>query len=276
MSDSSPSKLPIVRTAIDSIAMTFKNVHVLLGYAWPWIGVLVLVNGALYWGLYEREQAAIAAGSGGSLALLIATGIVSTVIAGFVAVPWHRFLILGERPAVNGLAISREAWLYAGYTLALYALFSLPFYAVMFASLDYPDESPVAIGISILSFFLFLLLWAVFNRFSLALPMIALRREDAGLKAAWAMTQGNSWRLFWSTIIIFVILIAVLGAPVMAYGLATATTAEGASMQSRLNFTLTNMLTEAVTIITGVIFVTFLSLAYKHFSGAGDQSAAKQ
>ena len=289
-------KLPVWKTAADSNRVTVRNLGAFIKIAWPWIILLLFGSAALYWHFYDTEQALIAAGGVGSPLLFYATAVLSTVIGAFVAVPWHRLLLLGEKPSAL-LALDRRHWMYAAYAVALAAALwlplALPLHSIYQAT---PDFSAIAIGLSAP---LFLALLAITTRLSLILPAIALDPEKAQLREIWSITRGNTLRLLVSSVIVFLgLLLAVIVAAnisVLFDSMNTAPPIEGTAVNgtavasdsaaptpppSRVRFTIESSLFEFAGIFFGVLFVTFLSLAYRALTGmaepAPDHSAAKQ
>ena len=291
-------KLPVWRTAADTYRVTVRNLGAFIRIAWPWIILLLFGSAALYWHLYDTEQAAIAAGRIGSPLLFYATAVLSTVIGAFVAVPWHRLLLLGERPSTL-LALDRRHWMYAVYAVVLAAAiwlpFALPFHLISQAT---PGFFATTIGLGALLFFALL---AVATRLSLILPAIALDPEKAQLSEAWSLTRGNTLRLLVSSaIVLFGLMLAVIVAaniytlfdsmntapPIDSRAVdGTAVDSDSAAPTpppSRMRFTIESTLIEFIGIFFGILFVTFLSLAYRHLRGlpepahAAVQSAAKQ
>lgn len=276
-----PGKLPVWKTALESFRLTVRNFTTLLRFAWPWLLIFMAASAALYWNLYEAEQSALAAGNWGSPKLFYATTVLSTVIGAFIAIPWHRLLLVGEQPASPSLAIDRRHVMYALLTLALFALAPLP---VLLADLvtaptvetEGLSIRDAAIAAGVLGF---VACWLVINRLSLVLPVIALDPSRASVREAWHITRGNTWRLFASSGLILLVIVPIFATLAVISEFfsgwnETQEKIEVTPVPSQVWFTAHSVLFEIAGITLGMLFVTFLSLAYRHFYGLTAPSEA--
>ncbi len=280
MTSETPAKLPVWKTATESFRLTFQHLGDLLRFAWPWLLLLIAVSCALYWGLYPVEKAALAETGSGSNLLWISTLFVSTMIGAFIAVPWHRMLLLGEKNdlSASGHFASRK-WRYALRALLMIALPMLPILAlIQFYPATSSEEAAttadsidlVAMMLPVVYFGSFIALMVLVNRMSLILPATALDHNDVGWVETWSITRGNTWRLFWSSFIVSMPLILVaigyvihdLWVPVEPIKIA-----EVNEIANRTRFTLWSVGWELAAMLFGILYVTFLSLAYRHFTG---------
>jgi hypothetical protein len=98
--------------------------------------------------------------------------------------------------------------------------------------------------------------FVVIARLSLALPAMALARDDVTFGAAWDASRGNSWRVFWAYMFCILPWGAIGGG--FWYWLF-------ARDHSRAGGTLLLLINGLLWIPIGMISVGMLSLAYRHF-----------
>ena len=264
-----PAKLPVWQTARECYRLTFRHLGDLLRFAWPWLLVLIALSGALYWALYPAEVAAMAETGSGSNALLITSALISTAIGAAIAVPWHRLLLLGENQSLAGCltfdARRRSYFIKAVATLAL------PIAPIVLAAFLIPEDTSAeasqldflrAAGFAMATIAAVM----VINRLSLILPATALDHAGVGWSKAWHMTRGNAWRLFWLSLLVLAPIFVAVAVAFSLYPneflLLDSTTAP-----SRAAFAAANVVLELASMLAGMLYVTFLSLAYRHFRG---------
>lgn len=270
-------KLPVWKTIVEVFAVTARHTGDLLRFAWPWLIVLIAVSLALYSAYFETERAQLAAGGSGSSSLWVLTLMVSTLIGALIAVPWHRRILLGEHQTLSkGLALDSRKLAYAVKTVAIIATLALPLVPLVWTGSAEPasdvetqtaTELFLAIFLPVLAFVAFFAWVFVLNRVSLILPATAVGNGSVTLGSAWSATKGNTLRLaLVSTIATFLPLMLPLG---LAYWLAPATAAalDASTAPNAIAFAVTNTINELLTIVFGMLFVTFLSLSYRHFFG---------
>jgi hypothetical protein len=109
---------------------------------------------------------------------------------------------------------------------------------------------------SIIAFF-------IVARLSIALPGIALGRDDISLAAAWRVSRRNTWRMFWAHLLCILPWVAISSGiwPFLPY-------------YSRGAVMLVWLVMSLLWLPVGMINVGMLSLAYRHFfersAGAAD------
>ncbi len=277
-----PAKIPVWKTTLECYRLTFRNLGDLLRFSWPWLLLLIAVSGALYWGFWETEQEALKT-SGGSNVLMLLTLIVSTSIGAFIAVPWHRLLLLGEKQDLaTGMKIGTKHRPYLLWALLLGVLPMVPLLALASLFPWGPASSETelmtvsemnAIMALISGILIFVAMSLFTTRLALILPATAVGHSGVDWREAWAITRGNTWRLFWASVIIILPLmifyIFVTPHDVSASA-APATIAEADELARRITFTLWSVLEELLAMFTGMVLVAFLSLAYRHFTGLPD------
>ncbi len=262
-----PAKLPVWKTARECYRLTFQHLGDLLRFSWPWLLLLIAVSGAIYWALYPAEVAAMAETGSGSNALWIASALISTAIGAAIAVPWHRLLLLGENQSLAGCltfdARRRSYFIKAVATLAL------PIAPIVLAAFLIPEDTSAeashldfvrAAGFAMATIAAVM----VINRLSLILPATALDDPNTGWQQAWRMTSRSTWRLFWLSLLVLAPIFVAVAVAFSLYPneflLLDSTTAP-----SRAAFAAANVVLELVSMLTGMLYVTFLSLAYRHF-----------
>jgi hypothetical protein len=168
-----------------------------------------------------------------------------------IAVAWHRFVLINEQPHERYLQIDRNVLLYAGYvfltTIVLNGIGQFPAYLAAATGTKAPDW---AVGVASL---LVLPLFFVVARCSPILVAIALGRSDISLANVLKVTQRNTWRLAMGPVVCL-ILLALPRAIMFHLG-----------GMSRLSAAIVLTVLDLTSIIGGVVGVSFLSLAFRHF-----------
>jgi hypothetical protein len=257
------SKLPLWRTIGQSYAMWARNFPDLVRIAWVWMLLMGLVRVSWSWWVVPHILEALRAGGPAGQFIVVASQIVSQVIMlpalASVAVAWHRLLLRGEHPD-RGLYLRFDR-IVVGYAILAFwiaVIFKTPDYVIeMFrivtgTALDRPTM-PQLVGSVVGT-----LTGLIAARLSIALPGIALGREDVTLGSAWRVSKRNTWRMFWAyffcavpaSVIVFVIFY-FLGYWLLGY-------------QAIVTFVL-QFLSGVIWIPIGMISVGMLSLACRHF-----------
>ncbi len=132
-------------------------------------------------------------------------GSVSTAIGAAIAVPWHRFCYLERTRALQTVfrsthggdpILSRRLppWHFPSHQLCSRHSLFRKIRALRVRQLDFLRAAG----------FLMATIAAVMviNRLSLILPAAALDHAGVGWSKAWHMTRGNTWRLFWLSLLV--------------------------------------------------------------------------
>jgi hypothetical protein len=180
------------------------HLNVALRMSLPWL----IVTMAVALARYVYLTAHFAGNQQQDDALAVSTGIPLFLIVTFafcsMAVNWHRFIFLDEiARGFEKLRTDRLVWRYFGNFLLIVLILllaimmaSLPL-AVVLAVFQVPVEKlqdvaawswPIRIGAQ---FVIACLITALFFRFAVKLPAIALGRSDFGLSQAWSATRQN-------------------------------------------------------------------------------------
>ncbi|MEQ1673013.1 MAG: hypothetical protein ABL893_19350 [Hyphomicrobium sp.] len=270
-------KLPVWKTIADVYIVTARHLGDLLRFSWPWLVVLIAVSMALYSAYYQSERALLAAGGTRSnllWALMLAT---STLIGALIAVPWHRRILLNEPQTLSqGLSLDARKVVYVVKAMAISASLVLPLIALMWAI---PSETAGEAATKVepefsvfdlwpLIFFItfFAVIFAL-NRVSLILPATAVENRSVTLARAWRGSRGNTLRLGFVSIIATFLPIIVPVQLIQLVAPALVSTLDANTAPNALSFATANTISELFTILFGMLFVTFLSLSYRHFFG---------
>lgn len=265
-------KLPVLATTRDVFAVTARHIGELFQFAWPWLLALIVISGAIYWSLYPIERQSMAENGTGSNTLWFTSLLASTVIGAMIAVPWHRRILIDEPQTLqSGLQFDSLKLSYAAKALQLMLAMAVP--GMLMFSFMPPNETDADFSTQDAFWTIAIIAWLtallfLLNRFSLALPATAVGDPNAGFADSWRASKGNTWRLalvsFLATLLPFLLLFAALEhfmPEAMSHVVASEDT-------PRLSYTIANVFTEFVAILLGMLYVTFLSLAYRHFAGA--------
>lgn len=270
-----PSKLPLWRTVGQAYAVWATNFPDLIRTVWVWMLLMAPVLAISVWWqeprLMEMTQAARAGEpfTDPNPLLTLVTQIVGQAIMlpalASVAVAWHRLLLRGEHPG-PGVYLRLDS-IVAGYAILAFWIgvitlgpgyFSRMFQIVTGTSATTPGVAALVVQslagvVSIIAFF-------IVARLSLALPGIALGRDDVTLGTAWRISKRNTWRMFWAYFFCILPWGAISGAILYRLFLPD---------QGRAGVTLVSVVMGLLWIPVGMISVGMLSLSYRHFFERG-------
>lgn len=273
-----PEKLPLLAMIADAYRTTWAHASSLGLVLAVWGTTVFVTLFAVNWLLWRApDDLSFLGGFSGVVAPLVA----SVVIGASAAVVWHRLLLNGERIAASRVyRIDGNVLRYAGLVLALLVgtiviglLAALgPFVGLISVFPDWwSDDAATAAGAETLSsdfsaspldifavligihvLFAPLILVAVRLMLMLMLPAIAIGARDVTLRSVWQRTRGNSWRLYFGS--------AATIAPAHISAFIGNTSAE-----DRLLSSVSAATFELIWLVAGLVFVAFMSLAYRHF-----------
>jgi hypothetical protein len=168
-----------------------------------------------------------------------------------IAVAWHRFILTNEQPHDRYLQIDGNVLLYAGCVLmtmiVLHGIGQFPIYLAAAFGTQAPDWAVGVAGLLVLPVLF------IVARCSPILVAVALGRSDISLGNVWEATRRNTWRLALGPLVCLSLL-ALPGLIVFRLG-----------GMNRLSAAIVLTLLDLISIIGGVVGVSFLSLAYRHF-----------
>ena len=270
-----PSKLPLWRTIGQAYAVWMRNFPDLVRTCWPWMLLMAPVLAIWAWWQVPHVAEFVQAARAGqpiaerSRLLPMVTQIVGQVIMlpalASVAVAWHRLLLRDEYPG-PGVYLRLDS-IVAGYAILAFWIgmitlaptyVSTMFQIITGTSATMRDVAALVVqGLaslaSIIGFF-------IVARLSLALPGIALGRDDITLGTAWRVSRGNTWRMFWAYFFCILPFKAIIGAA--GYWLFW-------PAHNQITVTVIWVVMDLLWIPVGMISVGMLSLAYRHFFERG-------
>jgi hypothetical protein len=270
--DSRPGKLPLWRTIGQAYGLWGENLLELIRICWLWMLIMAPVLALLQWWqaphLEEIMQAARAGrpDADPNPVLTLMAGIVGRVIMlpalASIAVAWHRLLLRDEHPQPGPYL--RLDHVVAGYAILAFwiglIMAGAGFASTLFQAVTGTSPTPGSPGGSIFQILVGLVTIVAFfvgARLSIALPAMALEREDVTLGAAWRASKGNSWRMVWAYFF------CVLPWGLIAAGLGFALLRQPSA--DRVIVSLVAGAVGALWIPVGMVSVGMLSLAYRHF-----------
>ncbi len=266
-----PSKLPLWRTVGQAHAVWARNFPDLIRAVWVWMLLTAPVSAIFLWWqeprVMEMTQAALAGEpfTDPNPVLTLVAQIVGQVILlpalASVAVAWHRLLLRDEHPG-PGVYLRLDG-IVAGYAILAFWIgviglapgnVSRMFEIVTGTSATKGGVAALVIQslagvVSIIAFF-------IVARLSLALPGIALGRDDVTLATAWRVSKRNTWRMFLAYFLCVLPWAAISGG--ILYWLFLPDYGQAA-------VTLVWVVMSLLWIPVGMISVGMLSLAYRHF-----------
>ena len=287
------SKLSFWRTVMGAFAETFSRPGDLAKIAWFWVFVYVTVMAAFAWYSWPVDNDSTNQGDSAFPYRLLLEMAAQFFVASAIAVSWHRLLIHGEKPSsFFSIRVDRVVLLYFGWVLVM----AMPVFLLVVAS-DYsyeifrffieqalaqadtpgPESESLQIeqleaglyfdlfflGEVLLSVVLVILVWAIFafvpTRIGLLLPALAVGTRWLGAGESWRRTRGNFWRLYLGTTLIF--MVTLFGITVFAYSLGLLQ-----EEMSRLGESVLTGLISVFEMLGAVVGISFLSLAYQHFT----------
>ncbi len=183
------------------------------------------------------------------------------------AVAWHRLLLRDEHPG-PGIYLRLDS-IVVGYAILAFwigVITLTPGYVIrMF---DIVTGTGAAAGnvavaviqivtglIEIVAGLISIIAFFIGARLSLALPGLALGRDNVGFGAAWEVSKRNTWRMFWAYFFCIFPGAAIIGG--ISWWLLLP--------HSRATGTLALLVMNLLWIPVGMISVGMLSLAYRHF-----------
>jgi hypothetical protein len=189
-----------------------------------------------------------------------------------IAVAWHRFLILGERPDVSGSNVmTKNLWRYIVIGLTLFLIMFLPMAVLMLPTVYFllpaqgtATPAPGAFLLIVPIMVLYAVGLAIAFRLTLLLPARAIGNTGLTFKQTWNRTRGNIWRLFWG--IVFTTMPPLLIAQIvflLGFGFPRPGMAAGEDFVMRMTAMSTIFTVYYLLIVP--IGIGFLSHAYRHF-----------
>ncbi|PTW52954.1 hypothetical protein C8N35_11811 [Breoghania corrubedonensis] len=196
-----------------SVQLCLSNFDDLIKAAGAWTVVLILfslIAQMADFGNRAMNAQLIAQNPGKFAFFVLVSLVIQFVAASSIAVAWHRFALLGERPATIHLRFGRPEWRYFLYSLLLgffmaavmliFALVAAGFAAI---STGLSANETAAAIIAVLLMIGFVFAAPLFARASLMLPAAAIDRP-MGLFRALRFGKGFGWPMVFVTIVLII------------------------------------------------------------------------
>jgi hypothetical protein len=271
VSDARPAKLPLWRTIGQAYVLWSENLLELVRICWVWMLIMAPVLALWQWWqephLADMMQAARAGQKyvDPNPLLTVLAGIISQVIMlpalASVAVAWHRLLLRDEHPQPGPYL--RFDHVVAGYAILAFwiglIMAAAGYVSTLFQALTGTNAmagDPGALIFQVVAGLVTIVTLFVGARLSIALPGMALERDDVTLGSAWRATKGNSWRMMWA----YFFCVLPWGAVVAGIGFGL--------LQPGHDRIVASLATAAIGVLwipVGMLSVGMLSLAYRHF-----------
>jgi hypothetical protein len=253
------AKLPLRQAVQDSYAWGFQHIGEVIAKGWMILAALAAISLAGHWLAFPYEKAAEATGGGWFSWLFVP--LTTIIFTSMIAVPWHRFVLDNEPlPLLAINAAPRVlAYIVWGVLLSMPLVVAFGLLTVTGAA---PQEESALINANTIRTILGVggMLLSVYLTVRLGIKLVAVALGDSGatLAAIWRATPLSFWRLFWGTTVTVVPVFAVAISAAWVLG----------DNPSRPAYAVVNALATAAELPLGLVSLTFLSLAYRHFMRA--------
>jgi len=190
------------RLLTDSISLVFQNLDMVFKVCGAWIGIQLILSFILILTVGPIDESTDPNTlAPGAVLLMLLTVTVAILASASIAVAWHRFAMLGERPAAVfvrfGSLEARFLWKMIQLLLIAIAV-GIPL-IVVFSLLG--SALPLVVAMSALFAVLLFLVMPHLMRLNLVLPATALERP-IGFQEAHQMGRGLGWRMLWAVIVL--------------------------------------------------------------------------
>ncbi|NOT71675.1 MAG: hypothetical protein HOP09_10465 [Hyphomicrobium sp.] len=289
ISDVLPDPLPMWQTVKQAYAAFFANLGPLLKIALPWL----ILMGCLSYALSEVLKSWVAgAGEAGGpdvsvmpvvwswQAIQMALNLVIGISGATMAVAWHRLLLLGEQPKFGGSVFSSAVWRYIGAGIAMSIVSMLPALPMLFFALTFAG-SPLPQNAGPFSYFLFFVAYCgvayLMMHLMLVLPARAVGNNGLNFRTILRQVRANTWRMIGGIFLCSV----PLAIPVQMAAFSVIKFPEKGQkidpVEMMSNLTWLTGLTTPYFMLIAMIYIGFLSFAYRHFfDGKGEPQSAPQ
>lgn len=190
------------RLLTDAISLVFQNLDMVFKVCGTWIAIQLLLSFVVILAVGPIDAATDPSTlAPGSVLLLLLNFTVAILASASIAVAWHRFAMLGERPPALFVRFGglEAKFLWKMIQLLLIALaVSVPV-VIVFSLLGGAFPLPVAMS-GLFAVLLFLVMPHLM-RLNLVLPATALERP-IGFAEAHRLAKGLGWRMLWAVIVL--------------------------------------------------------------------------
>jgi hypothetical protein len=268
MTIAAPAKLPLFRTVGQAYTLWIRNFSDLIRICWLWMLLMAPVLAIWNWWQTVHFAEMLQAVSAGQtfvdpnpmftwLTVFVGKAIMLPALAS-VAVAWHRLLLRQEHPGPGVyLRLDRTVAGYAILAFCMQMIITVPgTIIILLPQMMTGSGTSMALVVLYLSVVVSIVGYFIVPRLSLALPGIALGRDDATLAAAWRVSKRNTWRMIWASFFCILPWLAIGHA--LSHWLLQLGHNQAAVM-------LVSIAIGLLWIPGGMISVSMLSLAYRHF-----------
>lgn len=190
------------RLLTDSLTQVFQNLDMVFKVCGTWVGIQILLSFVVILAVGPINAATDPETMpAGAVLLLLLNVSVAILAAASIAVAWHRFAMLGERPAALFVRFGalEARFLWKMILLVLIAIgVSIPL-ALVFSVLG--GAFPLGVSMGAMFAVLLFLIMPHLMRLNLVLPATALERP-IGLLEAHRLGKGLGWRMLWAVIVL--------------------------------------------------------------------------
>lgn len=254
--------LPVLPTVWTAYTLTYRCFDQFLQIAGRWLLLLFVIVFAIDWLLWPLEQSEVFMPVSLWIFFLLRNFPI-LFIGAVIAVPWHRYLILGEIKPNDLASVDQTKLTYFVAALAISFATIIPCMPLIWLSNVIPGGATgLVLTHALITFIAVVFVWALAWRASVWLPGLALR-EQVDFGTAWSRTEGNMFRILLGgilSILPFVIALCLLSAVLIA---------EGSASASRIGSSLMGAIIEVSYLLIGLSGLTFLTVAYRHFFPKG-------
>jgi len=244
-------KLPLWRTVGQAYAVWARNFPDLVRTCWLWMLLMAPILAICRWWQERHVADNIVTYHLSAMVMGIVGLVVMLPALASVAVAWHRLLLRDEHPGPGVyLRLDRTVAGYAILAFWIGVIAVAPRYVATMSQIVTGRHLPTGwflagLGSGIISF--------IVARLSLALPGIALGRDDVALGTAWRVSKRNTWRMYLAySFCILPWTVVVTSIPFWR-------------LPSRTTVVLVQLVMGLLWIPIGMISVSMLSLAFRHF-----------
>lgn len=272
MSGPLQTKLHFWPTFIEAHRLLWCDRATLARYALPWFVLLVVADAVLNWVYFPRSQIKDPSVVWPDLLHGLAVMLLPMVIGAIVYVRIHRRILLAEdmqpSPIVPPLQLLfgyLARWLALGFfllvplALGAFMILSLSgWVSGMFGASNGSAESEWgALDTLYTAMLVALIIPAAYipTRLAMILPATAIASPKRILAEAWPTTRGHFWPLFWGGFLGYWPLIVATAIAIAMLGLED---------ENRVEYVAKEAILTTMTCASGLIWVAFFSLAYRH------------
>ena len=257
--NASTPPLPVLATVWTAYTLTYRGFGHFLQIAGRWLLLLFVFVFAIDWLLWPLGQSEVFSPAL-SWVFLLFRNFPILFIGAVIAVPWHRYLILGESKPNPFTSIDQTKLTYFVVAVVFSFATSIPFIPLAWVgNLIQSSATGLVLIHALFTLTAGVVILALAWRASLYLPGLALR-EHVDFGTVWLRTKGNTLRIGVGGILSILPFIIVLGL------LFTVVNAGAATNASRIGGSLLGATTEVCHLLIGLSGLTFLTVAYRYFS----------